>query len=232
MLLLDLKLKLTEDLWVPSKRAVGKRRHHNLLDFKIKSKCNALTGYYQTVSFFFLLFYILSSNRGEYQGLLQFLFTSCVYLKWQRQTFQNILPVTPSYLCLSERQKQMFRVICFCPFPIKIKHRTIWSKWNRWLVHFCLSLCLWTCVRTIWNVCEHMFMHACQLNTVCMCGVCVLACIGVCVCVLESHLDWLRHLLHHTSGAWCDIWGIYCILPCNITHNLLLKVIMYPLIHF
>lgn len=61
-------------------------------------------------------------------------------------------------------------------------------------------------------------------------SLCVRVC--VCVCVLEGHLDWLRHLLHHTSGAWCDIWGIYCILPCNITHNLLLKVIMYPLIHF
>lgn len=34
MLLLDLKLKLTEDLLGPPKRAVGKRCHHNLLDLK------------------------------------------------------------------------------------------------------------------------------------------------------------------------------------------------------
>lgn len=92
-------------------------------------------------------------------------------------------------------------------------------------------MCLHVSVCTIWNVCEHMFMHACRLELV---RACVLARmhVCVCVCVLEGHLDWLRHLLHHTSGAWCDIWGIYCILPCNITHNLLLKVIMYPLIHF
>lgn len=85
------------------------------------------------------------------------------------------------------------------------------------------STCVYVRVCAIWNVCEHMFMYACRPEPVCM---------YVCVCVLEGHLDWLRHLLHHTSGAWCDIWGIYCILPCNITHNLLLKVIMYPLIHF
>lgn len=84
-------------------------------------------------------------------------------------------------------------------------------------IHFCV------CVHCLECVCENMFMHGCRPEPVCM---------YVCVCVLEGHLDCLRHLLHHTSGAWCDIWGIYCILLCNITHNLLLKVIMYPLIHF
>lgn len=64
---------------------------------------------------------------------------------------------------------------------------------------------------------------------------CVFKCLCKSLCVW--HVLCAPFGLSKTSApsyvrGMCDIWGIYCILPCNITHNLLLKVIMYPLIHF
>lgn len=150
------------------------------------------------------------------------------YLKWEWQA-KRISCLTPNLWCLHRKRKDKspHQSDQFMPaiFFLKIKHGNIWSKWNRRLVYFCISLCLCTCVYVHHLECVWTHVYTCVSA-----WACVYMC--VCVCVLESHLDWLRHLLHHTSGAWCDIWGIYCILPCNITHNLLLKVIMYPLIHF
>ena len=122
------------------------------------------------------------------------------------------------------KYKHAQKVISLFQFPIKIKHLNRSGARETDDKYISASTSVYV------RVCAPFGM--CVNTCLCMLVRPEPVCMYVCVCVLEGHLDWLRHLLHHTSGAWCDIWGIYCILPCNITHNLLLKVIMYPLIHF